>query len=486
MAIDPSQIRARASAGRGPRHLSAADTSFLSHERAGAHMHFGAISIFEGPAPEQQEFAAHISERLELVPRFRQKLIHSPLPLDRPWWVDDPQFNLDYHVRRSALRRPGGEAELTTLVARLFSQRLDRSKPLWEMYLVEGLEEDRFALITKAHHALVDGISGVDLASVILDSDPPPPQPGDEVMPFVPRPEPSPAELVRRSLGETVKLPLAAAQQAVRAASYPAQVTRSLARASAAVGAMGWELTSPAPPLPLNGPISPHRRYAFRHLDLAAVHAVKTAHGATINDVVVAVATGALRAWLQSRSVATEGLDLRALVPVNLRPEHERGLFGNRVGLFRATLPIGVEDPEERLVVVRDQMRALKRSRQLMAAKTIIGLGAFAPPTILAQAARLNFSTRLFNLMITNVPGPQTPLYLLRRRLRSVAPIAFLPAGHRLSIAVFSYDGQLTFGLLGDYDHMPDLSLLADALHDALPRIDASGALAKPNLASRT
>jgi diacylglycerol O-acyltransferase len=451
--------------------LSATDASFLTQERDGAHMHIGGLSIFEGPAPTYEELREHIAERLGLVPRFRQRLAYPPLGLGRPFWVDDPTFNLDYHLRQLGLPRPGRIEQLRTLVARVFSQRLDRGKPLWEMYLVEGLREGRFALITKAHHALVDGISGVDLASVIMDTAPDPVPVRGAVVPFERRPTPSAAELAARAIAHNLGGPLALADYLSGALLYPRRIARGLTTLAAAVGTVGWELLNPAPTVPLNGPIGPHRRYDCRDLSLAEVRAIKRHYDATVNDVVLALATGALRRWLLARGVRTEGLELRALVPVNLRQQEERGLLGNRVALLRASLPVHAEDPEQRLLSVRDQMARLKRSRQLMAAQTIIGLSDFAPPTILAQASRLNFSTRLFNLIVTNVPGPQFPLYLLGRELHSIAPVAFLPSGHTLSIAVFSYHGRLTFGLLGDYDKLHDLELVGDGLEASLAEL---------------
>ena len=456
---------------RSPAQLSATDTSFLLQEDRGAQMHIGGASIFQGPAPEHEELHEHISERLGLVPRFRQKLANPPVALTRPWWVDDPEFNLDYHLRRTALPAPGDGEQLKALVSRVFSQRLDRGKPLWEMWVVEGVEGDRFALIIKTHHALVDGISGVDLASVIMDTAPQPVPAAGAAAPFERHPAPSRAELLVRTALETAKTPVTLAQYAAGTMLYPRRVTRTLAKAGEAVGSIGWELLRPAPSVPLNGPIGPHRRYDFRDVSFEDVHGVKQRYEATINDVVLAVATGALRRWLIARGVRTEGLDLRALVPVNLRGEQERGLLGNRVALLRATLPVYADDPEQRLLLVREEMRELKRSRQLMAAQTIVGMSDFALPTLLAQASRLNFSTRLFNLIITNVPGPQIPLYLLGRQLQEIAPIAFLPKDHALSIAVFSYNGLITFGLLGDYDEMYDLELIGDGLEEALSEL---------------
>jgi WS/DGAT/MGAT family acyltransferase len=402
------------------------------------------------------------------VPRFRQKLANPPIALTRPWWVDDPGFNLDYHLRRTALPAPGDQEQLKALVSRVFSQRLDRGKPLWEMWVVEGLHDGGFALITKVHHALVDGISGVDLASVIMDTAPEPVPVGGAVVPFERHPAPTRAELLVRTAAETAKLPVSFAQYAAGTLLYPQRVSRTLAKIGAAVASTGQELLRPAPAVPLNGHIGPHRNYDFCDVSLEEVRRVRRRYEATINDVVVAATTGALRRWLLARGVHANGLELRALVPVNLRSDQERGLLGNRVALLRAALPVYEEDPEQRLLLVRDEMRELKRSRQLMAAQTIIGLSDFAPPTLLAQASRLNFSTRLFNIIITNVPGPQVPLYLLGRQLEKVAPIAFLPAGQALSIAVFSYNGLITFGLLGDYDRMYDLELVTDALREAL------------------
>ncbi|HEY3945166.1 MAG TPA: wax ester/triacylglycerol synthase family O-acyltransferase [Solirubrobacteraceae bacterium] len=495
-----SQVREllteRAARGaRSPSQLSATDTSFLLQEDRGAQMHIGGVSLFQGPAPEHEELREHVSERLGLVPRFRQKLANPPIALTRPWWVDDPGFNLDYHLRRTALPAPGDQEQLKALVSRVFSQRLDRGKPLWEMWVVEGLQHDDFALITKVHHALVDGISGVDLASVIMDTAPEPVPVSGAVVPFERHPAPSRAELLLRTAAETAKLPLSFAQYAAGTLLYPQRVSRTLAKIGTAAASTGQELLRPAPSVPLNGHTGPHRNYDFCDVSLEDVRRVRQRYEATINDVVVAAATGALRRWLLARGVHANGLELRALVPVNLRSDQERGLLGNRVALLRAALPVYEEDPEQRLLLVRDEMRELKRSRQLMAAQTIIGLSDFAPPTLLAQASRLNFSTRLFNIIITNVPGPQIPLYLLGRQLEKIAPIAFLPAGHALSIAVFSYNGSITFGLLGDYDRMYDLELVTDGLREALSewqhappgKADVDGpALAAPSDGSRS
>ncbi len=463
---------ARAPQRRSPKQLSATDASFLLQERGNSHMHIGGVAVFKGQAPNHKELLAHVQQRLDLVPRFRHKLVEPPLGFARPWWIDDPDFNLDYHLRRSSLPRPGGKRQLQTLVGRIFSQRLDRARPLWEMYLVEGLEDGRFALITKAHHALVDGISGVDLASVILDVEPEPAERDSDAEPWLPTPAPTRAELLARSALDVVRTPIALAQEATSQFLYPSRLRSQWRTMSRAATSVGSQLLDPAPDLPLNGPIGPHRRFEARHLSLPQVREIKDAAGATVNDVVLATVTGALRVWLQSRSIDTEGVEVRALVPVNLRADNERGLLGNRIALLRAPLPVYEDDPAKRLQIVRQTMKELKRSRQLAAAQTIIDLSHFAPPTILAQASRLNFSTRLFNLIVTNVPGPQLPLYLLGSELESIAPVAFLPSDHALAIAIFSYNGMISFGLLGDYERMYDIEALADGLELSLQELD--------------
>jgi diacylglycerol O-acyltransferase len=459
---------------RAPQQLNATDASFLLQERGNAHMHIGGVAVFQGPAPDHRELLEHVERRLELVPRFRQKLTQLPFGLIRPWWVDDPDFNLDYHLRRSSLPRPGTRRQLQTMVARIFSQRLDRARPLWEMYLVEGLEDDRFALITKAHHALVDGISGVDLASVILDAKPEPAQ-AEHREPWLRHPAPSRAELLARGALDGLRTPMALAEEAVAALAYPSRLRHRLSTLGEALGSLGSQLLDPAPDLPLNGPIGPHRRFETCDVSLEAIREVKNRAGATVNDVVLATVTGALRSWFEGRGIDTERLEVRALVPVNLRSEDDRGLLGNRLALLRASLPVYEADADARLERVKEMMSELKRSRQLAAAQTIIGLNAFAPPTILAQAARLNFSTRLFNLIVTNVPGPQLPLYLLGRELETIAPVAFLPNGHGLSIAIFSYNGTVSFGLLGDRERMHDLDALAEGLEASLDEWGGGG-----------
>jgi WS/DGAT/MGAT family acyltransferase len=456
--------------------LSAVDASFLAQERANSHMHVGAVLIFEGPAPAYDDFLNHIRSRLHLVPRYRHKLAFPPLETGRPVWIDDRSFNLEYHVRHTALPSPGSEEQLRALAARIHSQRLDRAKPLWETWLEQGLERGRFALISKSHHALVDGISGVDLMTVLFDATPIPQVAPHEGEPWEAAPEPGSLELAARGVRGLARLPLELASGALSAALHPASSLETVKEALEGIGEVAWAGLNPAPETPLNVPIGPHRRLGFVRNDLNDLKLVKNTFGGTVNDVVLAVVAGGLRSWLRSRGVRTEGLELRALVPVSVRAKDQHHELGNRIVVMRGPLPVYVQDPIARLRVVREAMDGLKDSKQAVGAEVITGLEALAPPTILAQASRLQFSTRLFNLLVTNVPGPQFPLYVLGRELEDLFPIAFLPENQSLAIAVMSYNGRMDFGLLGDYDAMDDLEVLGDALRTSLEElVDAAG-----------
>jgi WS/DGAT/MGAT family acyltransferase len=467
--------------------LSSTDASFLSQENEASHMHIGGVCVFEGPPPGYDEFLEHVEARLHLVPRYRQKLAFPPLQSGRPVWVDDPRLNLEYHIRHSSLPAPGDDEQLALLIGRIFSQRLDRSKPLWEMWLVQGLEGNRFALISKTHHALVDGISGVDLATVLFDANPVPVGLTPPIRPWEPHTEPSDAELFARGVESFAKVPFRLGRRVVRAAQRPRETASKATETAQGVGEVAWELMNPAPRVPLNTEIGPHRRYCWAHSSFADFKVVKDALGGTVNDVVLAVTAGAMRRWLRGRGIRTQGLALRALVPVSLRTEEDRGMLGNRLAVVRAPLPVYAEDPMERLRIVRAEMGKVKQSKQVMGAEAIVALNDFAPPTVLAQAARLNFSTRLFNLIVTNVPGPQFPLYVLGRELETVVPVAFLPSKHALAVAIFSYNGKMSFGLLGDFDSMEDIDAVREGLVDALRElVDAAVAQGPAGQRKRT
>ena len=454
--------------------LTATDASFLAQEGPAAHMHVGAVMIFAGHPPAYDDLADHVRERLHLVPRFRQKLAFPPLETGRPLWIDDPCFNLEYHVRHTALPAPGSEEQLRALAARLHSQALDRTKPLWEIWLVQGLEGGRFALLSKSHHALVDGISGVDLVTVLFDLQPVAAEVEHSGTPWRPRSSPSRLDMAARGVRGLIGLPFDAAARAARAAAHPHEALADTREALEGIGELVWAGLNPAPETPLNVEIGPHRRVLWVRHELTDFKRVKYALGGTVNDVVLAVVAGALRSWLHSRGVRTEGLELRALVPVSTRARDQHHELGNRLAAMRAPLPVYVEDAAARLRVVREAMNGLKESKQAVGAEVLAGVQSLAPPTILAQASRLNFSTRLFNLLVTNVPGPQFPLYLLGRRLEDLFPVAFLPKRHALAVAVMSYDGGMDFGLLGDYDAMPDLEQLAEMFDASLAELLAA------------
>jgi diacylglycerol O-acyltransferase len=455
--------------------LSAIDASFLAAEKESSHMHVGGVMIFEGPPPGREDTLDHIASRLPLVPRYRQKLAFPRFEMGRPLWVDDPSFNLEYHVRHTALASPGDLEQLRMLTGRIFSQRLDRSKPLWEMWVVQGLEDDRFAIINKTHHALVDGVSGVDLATVLFDLGPVPPE-RPEPPEWMPNPEPSQAQLVAAGVKGLLRLPVDLGRNAARAASHPEKTISRVREAAEGLGEVAWANLNPAPDTPLNVPIGSHRRIVWVRTELSQFKAIKDSLGGTVNDVVLAVVTGALGRWLRTRGVRTEGLELRAQVPVSIRSDDERNRLGNRIAVMRAPLPVYARDPVERLRIVRESMQGLKESKQALAAQVIAGLEDFAPPTILSMASRMNWSTRLFNMIVTNVPGPQIPLYMQGRELLEVVPVAFLPDNYALTVAAMSYNGALDFSLLGDYDAMPDIEEVAVYVEEALDELlEAAG-----------
>jgi diacylglycerol O-acyltransferase len=453
--------------------LTAVDASFLTNESSSSHMHIGAILIFEGPPPKYTDLVEHVRGRLPLVPRFRQKLVVPPLEAGRPLWADDVNFNLTYHIRHTALPDPGGEEELKKLAGRIFSQQLDRLKPLWELWLVQNLERDRFAILTKTHHAMVDGVSGVDIGTVLFDVErkAEPLKLEDD---WVPQPEPGTTELVARGIADAVAAPIKLAERAVDVVKNPETTARKAVEALEGVGEIVSAFADPAPDVPLNEEIGPHRRYVWERSELATFKRIKDGLGGTVNDVVLAVITGALREWLHVRRIRTEGLELRALVPVSIRGQDERGDLGNRIALMRGPLPVYIEDPVRRLRTISDAMAGLKRSKQALGAEVISRFNDFAPPTILAQAARINFSTRLFNLIVTNVPGPQMPLYVLGKELEDVFPVAFLPQNHALAVAIMSYNGKVGFGLLADYDCMEDIEVVSNGLNAALAELEAA------------
>ena len=449
--------------------LSGLDSSFLHLERGPAHMHVASTTLFEGPTPEYAELRDYIDSRLHLVPRFRQKLRFVPLGQGRPKWVDDPHFNLEYHIRHTALPEPGSERQLRRLAARVFSQRLDRTKPLWEMWLVDGVESGRFALVTKSHHALVDGVSGMDITAVLFDTEPEP-RTEAEPEPWVPRPEPSDAQVLAEALVERAVSPAEAARGVRAVFRAPRHAVRAVIDAAEAAGTLARAGLA-APASPFNVAIGPHRRFAMVRVELADLKRVKNQVGGTVNDVVLAAVAGALGRYLREHGHSTRDLELRAMVPISVRAADEHGALGNRVSSYMAPLPVSSDDPVERLKRVSETMGDLKRSKQAVGATLMTELTDFAPPTIAGQAARLQPRQRFFNLVVTNIPGPQFPLYLLGHRLEAIFPMVPLARRQAVCFGIMSYDGGVFFGLVGDYDALPDLDALAGDLEASLAEL---------------
>ena len=450
--------------------MSPLDASFLHVEDAVTHMHIGSVGLFEGPAPAVGEVREAVAGRLPLVPRYRQKVRFVPLALGRPTWVDDPHFNLDYHLRRTALPAPGGDAELRNLVGRVMSQQLDRDKPLWEMWVIEGVSGGRWALISKTHHCLVDGVSATDLLSVILTKEREPEL--VETDTWTAGPEPSSAALITHSLTLRARSPYEVTRTILSAARGPKRVAHKALDTTRGVVNLRL-LLNPNPASSLNGPIGPHRRWDWARARLSDVKKIRAAHDTTINDVVLAAITQGFRELLVSRGEAVDHKVIRTLVPVSVRAEDEHGTYNNKVSAMFAELPIGLEDPVERLGSLHEQMRDLKRSGQAVAAERLTALSGFAPALLLALAGRTG--TRLpqnsVNTVTTNVPGPQQPLYLAGRRMLEAFPFVPLGGHVRVGVAIFSYDGGINFGVTGDFDTAPDIPVLCQGIERAIAEL---------------
>jgi len=455
--------------------LSALDASFLYVEEPTTPMHAGGVALFELPEGgfDYDRLVALIRARTSTVPRYRQRVRSVPARIGGPVWVDDAHFDISYHVRRSALPRPGTTDQLLDLVGRIMSRPLDRERPLWEIYLVEGLQGGRFALLTKTHHAMVDGVAAVELGELILDATP------------VPRPttaverdtvaEPSGAALVAGAMVDLLSGPGSAVDAVRRGLSDTRRSAGRLASAAGGMAAMARTVARTAPGSPLNAPIGSQRRIVVADTDLADYKAVRAAHGGTVNDVVLAVVTGALRGWLMTRGEpVTSATSVRALVPVSIRAGGEGP--GNRVSSHLVDLPVGEPNPIIRLHQVSYAMAAHKASGQAVGADALVGLAGFTPPTLHLMGARLasSLSRRLFNVVVTNVPGPQQPLYAAGARLVAPYPVGPLARGQVVSIGLTSYAGGVYYGLNADRDAMPDVDTLATCLADALAELTAT------------
>ncbi|MCW2538234.1 MAG: Diacylglycerol O-acyltransferase [Modestobacter sp.] len=449
--------------------LTPLDASFLYLEDPDTPMHVGGVLVLESPSGvlDHEALVDLVRARLPLVPRYRQRVLEVPGHLANPVWVDDPDFDVSYHVRRSALPRPGTEEQLLDLVARLTARPLDHRRPLWEMYLVEGLAGDRTAVVTKTHPALVDGLSAIDIGQVILDLSPDGAEvPSPEAVEWRPRRPPGSVALVWEAVEDYLQRPSAVVETARTAAGdVRATAARWAGVAGGLLAAAARTAVRPAPVSPLNAPIGRQRRFAVARASLDDVKAVRKAHSGTVNDVLLTVVTGALREWLLSRGEPVVGsTSVRALVPVSVRNEDDE--TGNQVSSLLIDLPVGEPNPWVRLARISYAMRGLTQNGQSVGADTLSALSGFAPPTLHALGARAasGLSRRLFNLVVTNVPGPQAPLYAGGARMIEVYPVVPLVRGQGLAIGMTSYDGTVYVGLNADRDSLSDVHVLADLI----------------------
>ncbi|WP_424189347.1 WS/DGAT/MGAT family O-acyltransferase [Actinokineospora sp. G85] len=462
-----------------PDRLSALDASFLYLEDPVTPMHVGGVAVFRRPRAgfAYPQLVSLIEQRLPLVPRYRQKVAEVPGHLARPVWVDDPHFDIAYHVRRSALPRPGSDEQLFDLVGRLMARPLDQNRPLWEMYLVEGLAGGHVALVTKSHQALVDGVRTIDFGQVILDSAPHEPQePAEE--PWLPRREPGPARLLLDAVSETVLRPREMVENVRSAVTDVMATTQKVAGVVETVVSAIGIAARPAPAGPLNAAIGRSRLFAVARAKLDDLRVVRALHGGTVNDVILAVISGALRSWLLSRGEQiTSSTLVRALVPMAVHDDATDGtvpgMLGNRVTPHLVDLPVGEPNPFVRLHHVSHALRAHNDSLRSVAASALLRVGGFAPPTLHSLGARAaaSFSQRIFNLVVTNVPGPQIPLYAGTARMTEMFPVMPLSRNQALAIGVTSYDGGVYFGLTGDRSAMSDVDVLARMLEESVEEL---------------
>ncbi len=446
--------------------MSMLDAEFLHLEDGIAHMHIGAVCVFGDPPPSFDEIAAMMASKFHLIPRYRQRVRSVPFELGRPVWVDDPHFNLDYHLRHTALPAPGDDATFCRLMGRIMSQPLDRDRPLWETWLVEGLEGGRWALVFKIHHCMVDGIAGIELLRVVLDLE------GDTTVatsePWKPQPEPPAVAKVLDAWGGLAADVLATARGIPAAVSHPISTIGSAVATVRGLARLAGDLTA-TPPLSIEGSIGPHRTWAQSSASLGDVQKIRTAFGGTINDVVLAAVSGGYRELLLSRGEDADRARVRSLVPVSTRHDDGHGVPDNRVSTLLYDLPVQIADPVERLLVVHEQMNELKGSHMAEAGEVVVTVGNLAPPMVVGPVTRMvtravhRLPQRSINTITTNVPGPQFPLYCLGHEVLENRPFVPISHGIRVSTAILSYNGRLFFGITGDYETASDVRVLAVA-----------------------
>lgn len=450
--------------------LTALDLSFLELESTGVHMHVGSLGVFD-PGPlvspdggiDFDRVLGVVEAGLFRAPRFRQKLARTPLS-GREIWVDDPHFNVLYHVRHTALPLPGDERRLKRLFGRIMSQKLDRSKPMWELWIVEGLEGGRLAVVSKVHHCLIDGISGVDLLSAFMGPDPGHRSEGVDHR-WIPRPAPGPLQLVSDEIGRRASLPGRMARELVRSLRKPREAIEGAAHTASGFGRGLRDALTPASATSFNRPIGPHRRFDWTRFDLGVVREVKTRLQGTLNDVVLGCVAGAVRTFLSDRGEDVSGMrDFRAFVPVSTRSEAERGRLGNRVAMIVVPLPVCEPDPRRRMELITERTRELKTSGRAEGTDLLEEISDWTSPSLLSTMSRLAASRHSFNLVVTNVPGPLFPVFLNGARMLESYPLVPLFEDQTLGVALLSYDKSLFWGLNADWDAVPDLHDFARAI----------------------
>jgi diacylglycerol O-acyltransferase len=454
--------------------LSTLDAEFLHLEDGVTHMHIAGACVFADPPPSEEELRGLIASKLHLIPRYRQRIRTVPFELGRPVWVDDPDFELAYHVRHTALPAPGDDATFDRLMGRLMSQPLDRGRPLWEAWLVEGLAGGHWAMVFKVHHCMVDGIAGVELLTVLLDLEPHTTVGKPE--PWTPEPEPPDAAKVIDAWAGLAGDALRAVRGVPAALLRPADAARSGIDTARGLVGFGNRLTA-TPQLSIEGSIGPHRSWAHSSAALADVKTIRNVFGGTVNDVVLTAVAGGLRSLLLARGEDPTGAQIRSLVPVSARHDDGRGVPDNRVTALLYQLPVQLTDPVERLRLVHAQMDELKASHMDTAGVTVVTLGDLAPPMVVGQLSRLamramrQLPQRSINTVTTNVPGPQFPLYCLGREMLEYRPYVPISQGLRVGTAILSYNGRLFFGVTGDYATTPDVAVVAAAITEEIDEL---------------
>jgi diacylglycerol O-acyltransferase len=444
------------------KRLSQLDNSFLVYETQGSPMHVAATQIYEaaplrGPdgSIDIDKIQSYVLSRLHLIPRYRQRLAHTPIE-GHPVWVDDARFNIRYHVRHSRLPKPGSERLLKRTVARTFSQQLDLHKPLWELWIIEGLEGDRVAIVSKTHHCMVDGIAGSDLMSVLMT-----PEPLEKIEPppaWVPQPAPSSFELARGEASRLASTPLQVARGLSHLLRDQDRARHQLIERLRAAGRLLASAISGASPTPINQPIGPYRRFDWLTMPLEAIREVRNKLGGTVNDVLLATVAGAVRRFLRrSRQLNVDDLEFRVMAPVSVRSETERGTMGNRIAAWIVPLPIAERDPRRRLEAICEITRELKQSKRALGAEALTDVLEWTGSTLLSLGARMMTLGQPFNMVVTNVPGPKAPLFLLESRMLEAHPMVPIMGSLGMGIAFFSYAGTLSWGVTCDWDLVPDL-----------------------------